>query len=81
LTEWSDLQVEDIIIVLVVCLRTTYECIEVDDKFFQKKCGIAVEYSLSHILDIFTKHLEKLPVDSAQHKPFLWLQFDDDDLV
>jgi hypothetical protein len=77
MTHWRNslvLQVEAIMEVLEVCLRTTY--FQVDGKFFQQKDGMAMGSSLSPIVsDIFMEHFEKLAHDSAQHKPLVWLQY------
>jgi hypothetical protein len=71
LVERSVLQVEAIMKLLEVCLRATYFCV---NKFFQQKDGMAVGSSLSPIVNnIFMKHFERLALDSAQHKPSLWL--------
>jgi hypothetical protein len=73
LAERSVLQVEDIMELLEVYLRTTY--FQVDDKFFQQS-------SLSPIVsNIFMEHLEKLALDLAQHKPSVWLRYVDDTFV
>jgi hypothetical protein len=64
------LQVEAITELLEVCLRTTY--FQVDGKFFQQKYGMAMESSLSPIVNnIYMEHFKKLTLDSAQHKPLL----------
>jgi hypothetical protein len=57
---------------LEVCLRTTY--FQVDDKFFQQEEGMAMAMAMGNSLspivsNIFTKHFEKMALDSAQHKP------------
>jgi hypothetical protein len=78
--EWSVLQVEAIMELLEVCLRTTY--FQVNHKFFQQKDGMAIESSLSPIVsNIFMEHFEKLALDSAQYKSSLWLQYVDDTFV
>jgi hypothetical protein len=65
---------------LKVCLRTTY--FQVDDKFFQRKDGMAMGSSLSPIVSIiFMEHFEKLALDSAQRKPSLWLWYVHDTFV
>jgi hypothetical protein len=72
LAEPSVLQVEATMELLEVCLRTTY--FQVDDKFFQQNNGMAVGSSQSPIIsNIFMEHFEKMALDSAQHKPSLWL--------
>ncbi|PNF31038.1 hypothetical protein B7P43_G17855, partial [Cryptotermes secundus] len=79
-TEQSVLQVEAIMELLEVCLRTTY--FQVDDKFFQQKDGMAMGNSLSPIVsNIFMEHFEKLALDSAPYKPSLWLPYVDDTFV
>jgi hypothetical protein len=80
LEERSVLQVEAIMELPEVCLRTTY--FQVDDKFFQQKDGVAMESSLSPIVsNIFMEHFEKLALDSAQHKSSLWLRYVHDKFV
>jgi hypothetical protein len=65
---------------LEVCLRTTY--FQVDDKFFQQKDDMAMGSSLSPVMsNIFMEHFEKLALDSAQHKPSVWLWYVDDTFV
>jgi hypothetical protein len=72
LVERSVLQVETILELLEVCLRTTD--FQVDDKFFQQEDGVAMGSSLSPIVsNIFMEHSEKLALDSAQHEPSVWL--------
>jgi hypothetical protein len=62
---------------LEVCLRSTY--FQADDKFFQLKDDMALGSSLSPIVsNIFTEHFERSALDSAQHKPSLWLWYLDD---
>jgi hypothetical protein len=57
---------------LELYLRTIY--FQVDNKFFQEKDGMAIGSSLSPIIsNISMEHFEKLGLDSAQHKPSLWL--------
>jgi hypothetical protein len=64
------LEVEAIMELLEVCLRTTY--FQVNDKFFQQKDGMAMGNSLSPIVsNIFMEHFEKLALDSAPYKPSL----------
>jgi hypothetical protein len=70
LVERSVLQVEAIMDLLEVCLKTTYFQV---DKFFQQKDDTAMGSSLSLIVsNIFMEHFEKLALDSAQYKPSLW---------
>jgi hypothetical protein len=77
LAERSVLQVEAIMELLEVYLRTTY--FQVDDKFFQQKDGMAMGSSLSPIVsNIFMENFEKLALDSAQYKPSRWLRYVDD---
>jgi hypothetical protein len=76
----SVLQVEAIMELLKVCLRTTY--FQVGGKFFQQKDGMAMVSSLSPIISsIFMEHFEKRTLDWAQHEPSLWLQCVDDTFV
>jgi hypothetical protein len=60
------LQIEAIMELLEVCLRTTY--FQADDKFFQQKEGMAMGSSLSPIVsNIFMEYFDKLALDSAKH--------------
>jgi hypothetical protein len=80
LTERSVLEVEAIMELVEVCLRTTY--FQVDDGFFQQKDSMAMGSSLSPIVSsIYLEHFEKTSLESAQHKPSLWLQYNDDIFV
>jgi hypothetical protein len=80
LAEPSVLQAEAIMKLLEACLKTTY--FQVDDKFFQQKDGMAMGSFLSPIVcNIYMEHFEKLALDSAQHKPSLWLRYIDDTFV
>jgi hypothetical protein len=64
LAEESVLQVEAIMKLLEICLRTTY--FQVDDKFFQQKDDVAMGNSLSPIVsNIFKENFEKLALDVA----------------
>jgi hypothetical protein len=65
---------------LEVCLRTTQ--FQVDDKFFKQKDGMAMGSSESPIVSgIYMVHLENVALDSALHKPLLWLHYVDDTFV
>jgi hypothetical protein len=65
---------------LEACLRAIY--FQVDDRFFQQKDGIIMGNSFSPIVsNIFMEHFEKLALDSAKHKPSLWLRYVDDNFV
>jgi hypothetical protein len=76
LAEQSLLQVEAIMELIEVCLRTTY--FQADDKFFQQKDGMAMGSCLSPIIrNIFMEHFEKFALDSSQYKPLLWLWYVD----
>jgi hypothetical protein len=60
------LQVEAIMELMEVCLRTTY--FQVEDKFFKQKGGMAMGSSLSPIVsNIFMEHFEKLTLDNTNH--------------
>jgi hypothetical protein len=80
LVERSALQIEDVMELLEVCLRTTY--FQVDDKFFQQKNGMAMGSSVSPIVsNICMEHFEKLALGSVEHKPSLWLRYVNDIFV
>jgi hypothetical protein len=79
LADRSLLHIETIMELLEDCLRTTY--FQVDVKFFQQKDGMAMGSSLSPIVSNIMEHFEKLALDSAQHKPSLWLRYVDDTFV
>jgi hypothetical protein len=65
---------------LEVCVRTTY--FQVEDRFHQQKSGMAMRSSLSPIISsIFMEHFEQLALDSAPHKPAMWLRYVDDTFV
>jgi hypothetical protein len=54
----------------------------VDNKFFQQKGGMAMGSSVSPIVsNIFMENFEQFALDSAQHKPLLWLRYVDDTFV
>jgi hypothetical protein len=64
--------VEAITELLEVCLKTTY--LQVDDKFFQQKDGMAMGSALSPVVsNIFMEHFEELALRMAIHRPSLWL--------
>jgi hypothetical protein len=70
LTERSSLEVEAIMELLEVCLKTT--CFQVDDKFFQQKDGMAMGSALSPVVsNIFMEHFEELALRMAIHRPSL----------
>jgi predicted GIY-YIG superfamily endonuclease len=80
LAERSVLEVEAVMELLEVCLRTTY--FQVDDGFYQQKEGMAMGNSLSPIVsNIYMEHFEQLALNSAQDKPSLWLRYVDDTFV
>jgi hypothetical protein len=65
---------------LEVCLRNTY--FQVGDKFFQQKYGMAMRSSPPPIIsNLYMEHFKKLALNSALHKPSLWLRYVDDTLV
>jgi hypothetical protein len=80
LPNWSSLQIEDIMELLEVCVRTTY--FQVEDRFSQQKSGMATASSLSPVIsNFFMEHFEQLALDLAPHKPAMWLRFVDDTFV
>jgi hypothetical protein len=55
---------------------------QVDNKFFQKKDGMAMGSSLSPLIsNTYEEHFEKVALNSVQHKPLLWLWYVDDTFV
>jgi hypothetical protein len=59
LAEWYALQVEAILYLLEVCLRTTF--FQIDDQLFQQKDGMAMGSSVSPIIsNICMEHFPKL---------------------
>jgi hypothetical protein len=69
----SSLQIEEIMELLVVCVRTTY--FQVEDRFYQQKNRVEMGSSLSPIIsNIFMEHFEQLSMDSVPHKPAIWLR-------
>jgi hypothetical protein len=80
LAEQSILQVEALVELVEICLRTAY--FHVDNKIFQQKDGMAVgNCPFPIISNIFMEHFEKLALDSAPYKPSLWLRYVDDRFV
>jgi hypothetical protein len=76
---WSLLQIQVVMELLKVCVRTTY--FQVEDRFYQQKSGMAMGSSLSPIIsNIFMKYFEQLALDSPPHKPAMWLRYVDDTL-
>jgi hypothetical protein len=74
------LKVEANLELLQVCSRIAHY--QVDDKFFQRKDGKDMGSSPSPIVsNILMEHFEKLVLDSAQHKPSMWLRYIDDIIV
>jgi hypothetical protein len=74
------LQVDALMELLKVCLKTTY--FQVHNRFFQQKDGMAMGNSLSPVVcNVYMEHFEKLALDAAPYKPSLWLQYVDDTFV
>jgi hypothetical protein len=72
----AERSVEVITELMEVCLRTTY--FQVDDNLFQQNDSIVKGSSLSPIVrNIYMENYEKLTLESAQHKPLLWLRYAD----
>jgi hypothetical protein len=58
LSECSPLELDGVMELLEVCIKTTY--FQLEDKFYQQKEGMAMGSSLSPVVtNIFMKHLEK----------------------
>jgi hypothetical protein len=77
LAQRCPLQVDGIMELLEMCLRTTY--FQVEDKFFQQKDGMAMGNSLSPVVsNIYMEHFEKLALDTTEYKPTKWLRYVDD---
>jgi hypothetical protein len=66
--ECSPLQVEDIMVSLDICLKTTY--FQFEDKFYQQKEGMSMGNLLTLLVNnIFMKYFEEIALDTADHKP------------
>jgi hypothetical protein len=66
LVECSDREVDTIMELLQVCLKTTY--FQSDDKFFQQKEGVAMGSCVSVVVsNIFMEHFKKLAPDMIEH--------------
>lgn len=78
--ERSPLQVEDVMELLDICLKTTY--FQFEDTFYQQKEGMAMGNSLSPVVsNIFMEHFEEIAIDTAEYKPAKWLRYVDDTFV
>jgi hypothetical protein len=63
-----------------VCVKTTY--FQVEDRFYQQKSGMAMGGYLSPIVsDIFMDYFKELALNSALHKPAMWLRHVDETFV
>jgi hypothetical protein len=78
--EPSPLQVEDIMELLDICLKTM--SFQFEDKFYQQKESMAMGKSLSPVAsNIFVEHSEEITLDTDDHKPAKWLRYVDDTSV
>ena len=63
-----------------LCLRTTY--FEFEGDIYEQKEGAAMGSPLSPVLaNIFIEMFEEEAIDSAAHKPSLWVRYVDDTFV
>jgi hypothetical protein len=70
------LQIEGIIELLEVCVRTTY--FQVEDRFYRQKNSMAMRSSLSPVIsNIFMGHFGQLALDSVPHILAMWLRYVD----
>jgi hypothetical protein len=77
LHECSRLQVEDLMELLDICLKTMY--LQFEDKFYQQKECMAMGSSQSLVVsNIFMEHIEETALDTADYKPTKWLRYVDD---
>jgi hypothetical protein len=68
----SPLQLEDVMQLLEICIKTTY--LQSED-FYQQKEGIAMGSLLSPVVSyIFMDHFEELAVDIVDQKLVIWLR-------
>jgi hypothetical protein len=78
--ERAPLQVEDVMELLDICLKTMY--FQFEDTFDQQKEGMAVGNSLSPVVsNIFMEHSEEIALDTANYKPAKLLRYVDDTFV
>jgi hypothetical protein len=76
----SPLQVDDVMELLEVCMKTTY--FQFEDKFYQQNDGMAMGSSLSPVVsNIFMEHFEKLAIDTTDLRPAVWLRYVEDTFV
>jgi hypothetical protein len=74
--------VEDEMELLEICLTTTYEYFQFEDKVYQQKGGMAMGDSLSMVVsNIFMEHIEEIILDTADHKPAKLLRYVNDTFV
>jgi hypothetical protein len=75
--ECSPLQIEDIMESLDICLTTSY--FQFEDKFYQQKGNMSMGNILTPLVNnVFMKHFEDIPLDTADHKPAKWIRYVND---
>jgi hypothetical protein len=83
LAQRCPLQVDDIMELMEMCLKTTD--FKVEDTFFQQKDGMAMGSSLSlvvgNIYKSYMEYFQRLALDTTEHKPAKWLRYVDDTFV
>jgi hypothetical protein len=77
--ECSQLQAEDVMELLGICLTTTY--LQFEDKFYQQKEGMAMGNSLSLVVSNIVMNTEETVFDTADDKPAKWLSYVGDTVV
>jgi hypothetical protein len=79
-SERSPLQVEDMMELLDICLKTTN--FQFYGKFYQQKDGMAMGNSLSLVVsNIFMEYFEEIALETADYKPAKWLRYVNDTFV
>jgi hypothetical protein len=68
--ERSSLQVEDMMELLDICLKTMYSYFQFEGKFYHQGEGMAMGNSLFPVVsNIFMEHFEKVALDTTEYIP------------